>query len=112
MGTTRVYVDELEGKYGPEHAHRTAAFLNHWQRNYRRAAFIDTGRGNPERYARYARDMATRYGWKYERLAGGLSLMKKLLTANERTADILVVPPGGVISLDAGGARLSAGETK
>ncbi len=110
MGSTRVHVDELVAKYGREHARSTVAFLNQWQKNYQRAAFIDTGRGATQRYARYARDMADKHGWKYERLPGDLSLLRDLLTASQSTADILVVPPGEVITFDAARGRLSAGK--
>jgi len=110
MGSTRVYVDELVEKYGREHARDTVAFLNRWQKNYQRAAFIDTGRGAVERYARYARAMADKYGWRYERLTGDLSLIRDLLTVSESTADILVVPPGELITFDPGRGKLATGK--
>ncbi|MBM4036772.1 MAG: DUF1638 domain-containing protein, partial [Planctomycetes bacterium] len=42
---------ELAAKYGEENARAIVEFLSSWQRNYKRAAFIDTGAGGRSRYA-------------------------------------------------------------
>ena len=100
MGDRRVYFDELVKKYGEAHARETFDFLNSWKRNYQRAAFIDTGTGDSSVYARYAQDMAAKYGWQYEKLDGSPALLKALLTAIQTTVDILVVPPEQVTVFD------------
>jgi N-methylhydantoinase A/oxoprolinase/acetone carboxylase beta subunit len=109
MGDRRVYYDELVKKYGEPHARETFDFLNSWQRNYQRAAFIDTGAGNSDAYAQYARDMAGKYGWQYEKLQGKPALLKALLTTRRTTADILVVPPRHVTLFDPHQGGLKAG---
>ncbi len=109
MGDRRVYYDELVKQYGEAHARETFDFLNSWKRNYQRAAFIDTGAGNSDTYAQYARDMAHKYGWQYERLQGKPALLKALLTTRRTTADILVVPPRQVTLFDPHQGGLKAG---
>ncbi|MCP4200276.1 MAG: DUF1638 domain-containing protein, partial [Proteobacteria bacterium] len=83
-------------------------FLSTWQKNYQRAAFIETGAKLSPKYEKYAQDMATEYQWKYEKIAGKRILIEKLLTANETTDEILVVAPNHVIEFDALQSTLSA----
>ena len=94
MGDRRVYFDELVQQCGEEQAKRTFDFFNSWKKNYQRAAFIDTGVGRPEVYAAHAREMAQKNNWRYERLEGGRTLLRELMTASVTTDSILVVPPG------------------
>ncbi len=101
MGDRRVYFDELVKKYGKEHARETFDFLNSWKRNYQRAAFIDMGDGDSPECARYAKNMADKYGWKYEALKGDPSFLTALLTTKKTTAEFLVVPPNQVTIFDA-----------
>ncbi len=101
MGDRRVYFDELVEKYGEAHARETFDFLNSWKRNYQRAAFIDMGDGDRADPARYAEQMAEKYGWKYEVLKGNPDFLKALLTTKQTTAELLVVPPGQVTVFDA-----------
>jgi len=107
--------ERLVAEYGEENAEAIRRFLTSWQRNYRRAAFIDTEpRGKPgseddsSRYARMARDMAAEFGWRYERLQGSRRLLQQLLTAEETSEEILVVPPHHVTFLDPVQAKLRA----
>lgn len=93
LGEEKVSYDELAEKYGPEVADQLFHLLNSWQRNYQRAAFIDTGAEDAEACERYAQAIATEFGWKYERIQGDLSLLEKLLQADRTTDEILVVPP-------------------
>ena len=90
----------LVEKYGEENAQAIVYFLNSWQRNYQRAAFIDTGASHSGRYASYAKAMAEEFGWRYEALPGNLSLLEKMLTAQHTTPEILVVPPHHVTVFD------------
>ncbi|MBF0468287.1 MAG: DUF1638 domain-containing protein, partial [Desulfamplus sp.] len=62
--------------------------------NYQRAAFIDTGFVNSEKYAQQARQMADEYHWKYEKIKGDRSLMRRMLTQEDSDDSILIVPPG------------------
>jgi N-methylhydantoinase A/oxoprolinase/acetone carboxylase beta subunit len=100
--------EQLTAKYGPENATAIRDFLNSWQRNYQRAAVIDTGVEGRERYAAMARDMAEQFGWKYEEIAGSHDLLTKLLTAHHSTDEILLVPPHHTTAYDAVGRTLRA----
>jgi len=90
----------LADKYGGENARAIVDFLNSWQRNYQRAAFVDTGAPHAEKYSSYAKAMAEEFGWRYEALPGNLLLLQKMLTAMATTPEVLVVPPHHVTVLD------------
>lgn len=106
--TERVWVgdhtmgcNEITDKYGLESGGKIIRFFNSWQKNYQRAAFIDTGIGNTERPAKHAKEMAEKYNWAYEKIQGNLSLMTRLLTATTSDDLILVVPPNSVTTYSA-----------
>jgi N-methylhydantoinase A/oxoprolinase/acetone carboxylase beta subunit len=107
-GDERLKYDELVEKYGKAAADETFQFLSTWQKNYQRAAFIETGAKKSSKYEKYAFQMAQEYGWTFEKIAGNQSLTEKLLTADETTDEILVVPPNHVIEFDAVQSTLSA----
>jgi N-methylhydantoinase A/oxoprolinase/acetone carboxylase beta subunit len=91
---------QLVERYGRENADAIVRFLGSWKRNYKRAAFIDTGAPGRERYAEHAKAMAEEFGWKYEELPGSLDLLEKALTSRKSNREILVVPPGYVTAYD------------
>jgi N-methylhydantoinase A/oxoprolinase/acetone carboxylase beta subunit len=107
-GDEKLNYGELVDKYGEKAAKETFQFLSTWQKNYQRAAFIETGAKISPKYEKYAQDMATEYQWKYEKIAGKRVLIEKLLTASETTDEILVVAPNHVIEFDALQSTLSA----
>ncbi|MGB2822507.1 MAG: hydantoinase/oxoprolinase family protein, partial [Phycisphaerae bacterium] len=94
--------DRLVARHGRENAEAIRYFLTSWQRNYQRAAFIDTGRSAEGRrkYARIARAMAEEFGWKYEELRGTDELLTRLLTQRSSSDEVLVVPPHHVTAYD------------
>jgi N-methylhydantoinase A/oxoprolinase/acetone carboxylase beta subunit len=101
--------ERLVAKHGRENAEAIRYFLTSWQRNYQRAAFIDTGAGAAKsRYAEIAADMARRFGWRYEELAGTDELLVKLVKQPFSDDDILIVPPHHVTVYDAVTKRLEA----
>jgi len=93
-------LDALVEKYGRENAEAIQYFLSSWQRNYQRAAFIDTGVAGRRKYADIAQSMAREFGWKYEELRGTGELLTKLLLARQSTDEVLVVPPHHVTAFD------------
>jgi len=99
----------LLAQHGKENAEAIRYFLASWQRNYQRAAYIDTGvdvkRG---KYAEIAQAMAKDYGWKYEQLPGTHTLLESMLLARETTDEILIVPPHYVTTFDATTRKLAA----
>jgi N-methylhydantoinase A/oxoprolinase/acetone carboxylase beta subunit len=107
-GDKKLNYDELVEKYGKKAAEETFRFLSSWQKNYQRAAFIETGAKRSPKYAKYAQEMAAEYDWKYEKITGSQVLFEKLLTADETTDEILVVPPDHVIEFDPVHSALSA----
>ena len=107
-GDRRLHYDDLVDTYGREAADETIRFLNTWQENYQRAVYIETGAGGSSKYEDHAREMAREYGWKFEKLQGGQDLLEKLVTAEQTTDEILVVPPEHVIAFDAVESTLSA----
>jgi len=101
--------ERLVAKFGDENAEAIRHFLTSWQRNYQRAVFIDTGAGAAKRrYAEIAADMARRFGWRYEEIAGTDTLLVKLLTQRVSDDDVLIVPPHHVTVYDAVTKRLEA----
>lgn len=107
-GSKKLNYKELAEKYGERDAAETFQFLSTWRRNYQRAAFIETGAKLSPKYEKYAREMATKYGWKYEKLVGDQTLIKALLTARRTTDEVLVVPPNHVVDFDALQSTLTA----
>ncbi|MGQ9729846.1 MAG: DUF1638 domain-containing protein [Candidatus Zipacnadales bacterium] len=85
---------ELAAKYGEVNAAYIIHFHDSWKRHYTRAAYIDTGCGDGERYERYTRRMAQDFGWKYERLAGNTQLLVDLLSGQWDDERMLVLRPG------------------
>ncbi len=100
--------DDLIDAHGQDNAEAIQYFLNSWQRNYRRAAYIDTGLDARRKHAAIARDMAERYGWQYEELQGTHRLLEALLTTRQTTDEILIVPPHHVTAFDPTGRTLMA----
>ena len=99
---TQAEFDRLVSKHGRENAEAIRYFLSSWQRNYQRAAFIDTGAsgGHGRKYADIARAMAEEFGWKYEHLTGTDELLTRLLTQQVSSDEILIVPPHHVTAYD------------
>lgn len=94
LGTQSMGCGEIREKYGEQSGEEIIEFFSSWQKNYQRAAFIDTGTGRGGKYAKHARQMAERYQWKYQSIRGDLSLMTRMLTQTESDDQLLVVPPG------------------
>ncbi len=108
FGDTKLSFNNLVASHGKAAAQQTFDFLNSWQKNYQRAAFIETNAKTALKYETKAREMAREYDWKYEKIIGSQALIKKLLNAEFSSPDILYVPPGHVIGFDAILAALSA----
>ncbi len=107
-GDQKLNFTELVDQYGQDAAEHTFEFLNSWQKNYQRAAFIETGAKTSPRYEKFAREMAEEYQWTYDKIQGSQALIKQLITAHGSTPEILYVPPEHVISFDAVHSTLAA----
>jgi len=108
FGEKKLNFNDLVEKHGKNAAQQTFDFLNSWQKNYQRAAFIETGAKTSPRYEKFTREMAQEYNWKYDKIKGSQALIEKMITADHSTSDILFVPPEHVIGFDAIRSTLSA----
>jgi hypothetical protein len=79
--------------YGRENADYLMEAMGAWRSHYDRAAYIDTGLGDPGDAERLARNESERRGWRFERLAGDLVLLRRLLDG-DWAGDFLVLQPG------------------
>ena len=108
FGDQKLKFSDLLEKYGENTAKDTFKFLNTWQNNYQRAVYIETGAKSSAKYEAIAQEMARNFKWKYKKIQGDPSLIKKLLAADQSSADILFVPPNHVIGFDPIQENLSA----
>ena len=108
FGDKKLDFNDLVEKYGKNAAQQTFDFLNSWQKNYQRAAFIETNTKKSLKYEKFAREMAEEYSWKYDKIKGSQGLIEKMITADHSTPEILFVPPEHVIGFDAIQSTLSA----
>ncbi len=108
FGSEKIDFNDLVESHGRKTADSTFAFLNSWQKNYQRAAFIDTRAKSSPRYETRAREMAHAYGWEYATIQGSHELISKMMTLEKSTDEILVVPPEHVIVFDAIHSTLGA----
>lgn len=95
------YVEYVE-KYGKDNADYLMQVMGAWQKHYNRAVFIDVGIGDGSRVEATARQEATRRGWSFERMAGDIVLIRRLLDGvwtSESNGDYLLVPPGQAVSM-------------
>lgn len=86
------YAEYVE-RFGRDNADYLMEAMGAWRAHYERAAFIDMGVGDDRDVERRARAEAERRGWAFERLAGELVLLRRLLDG-DWADDFLVLQPG------------------
>ncbi len=85
-------------KYGKDNADYLMEVMGAWKSHYNRAVYIDLGLGDPTGLEKQAQDEAGRRGWMFERLAGDMGLIRRLVNGAWEQ-DFLVVPPGQRIAM-------------
>lgn len=90
--------EEYVEKYGQDNAEYLMEVMGAWQSHYNRAAYIDLGVGHGATLEAQTQGEAERRGWRYDRLAGNLTLIRRLLNG-EWDDDFLVVPPGQQVAM-------------
>ncbi len=98
--------DEYVKKYGLENAEYLMEVMGAWQRHYQRAVYIDLGVGDGTSVEAYAQDEAARRGWIFERMAGDLVLIRRLLNGDwgngsdsKSGNDFLILQPGQSVKM-------------
>ena len=90
--------DEYVAKYGKENADYLMKVMGAWQQHYQRAVYIDMGVGDGAAAEAKAQADAARRGWVFERLAGDLVLVRRLLEGDWED-DFLVLQPGQTVAM-------------
>jgi hypothetical protein len=93
----RATYEEYVAKYGEDNAAYLMEALGGWSSHYDRAAFVDMAVADARVAAAAearARDDAERRGWTFEKLAGELILVRRLIDGDWGPEDFLVLKPG------------------
>lgn len=96
-GLNKTY-EEFVAKYGKDNADYLMEVLGAWQKHYQRAAYIELGIADGSAVEARARAEAGRRGWTFERVAGDLVLIKRLLDGDWAN-DFLVLRPGEQLAM-------------
>ena len=107
LGLTSPY-EEYVAKYGKENADFILSTIQSWQDNYKQIAYIDMDFPVDEYYRGLAGDEAEQKKLSFDRIAGSLSLIHRLVTGQWDPAEFLVVPPGAKIVANDDGMILAA----
>ena len=90
--------EEYVQKYGKENADYLMEVMGGWQKHYKRAAYIEMGVGDGSKVEAKAREDAARRGWVFDRVAGDLVLIRRLIEGDWEN-DFLVLKPGEQVKM-------------
>jgi hypothetical protein len=99
---TQATYEQYVAKYGEENAAYLMEAMGAWRSHYDRAAYVDMGVATPDAAAMAevrAREDAGQRGWAFEKLAGELILVKRLIDGDWDEADFLVLAPGEQLAM-------------
>lgn len=86
--------EELAARYGEDNARFLYEQLGDLTRNYSGLTFIEMGIEPDDRFEQRTRREAAQRGWKFEKLAGDMGLIRDLVDGRWDEDRFLVVPPG------------------
>ncbi len=89
---------EYVERYGEDNADYLLEVMGAWRSHYRRGAFISLGIGDEAAAESVAREQSERRGWAFERVAGSLVLLRRLLDGDWND-DVLVLRPGERVAM-------------
>jgi len=90
--------EEYVQKYGQDNADYLMEVLGAWQKYYQRAVYIEMGVADGRAVEEKARSDAARRGWAFEKMAGDLILIRRLLEGDWDT-DFMVLQPGARLEM-------------
>ena len=106
LGVGQDYAD-LVARYGEDNAKYLWSELGDLTKNYSQITYIEMGVGPREAFEREAREEAAKRGWKFEKLAGDLGIIQRLVDGIWDEKEFLVVPPGRQVAADYSGGLIS-----
>ncbi|HTY87097.1 MAG TPA: DUF1638 domain-containing protein [Candidatus Acidoferrum sp.] len=106
--TTSVTREQLAAKYGEENADYLLEQFQNFTQHYQRLAYIATPVPEGARWEAAAREVARQRGWKFERLAGDLEWLRRLLNGDWNKREFLVLKPGERVGLRSDAALIGA----
>ncbi len=99
MGMDMTY-EELVAQYGEDNAEFLWEELCNTEKNYSKITFIEMGVEPDGSFEQIAKDEAEEKKWRFEKIAGDLALIQKLLNGDWDEDNFLTVPPGCTIAAD------------
>lgn len=101
-------LEEFIAKYGEDNGRYLFEEFSSFRRHYTGLTYISTGIPTDEASRNQARSEAVGQGWKFDEVAGSISILERLVDGPWNTDDFLVVPPGATIRANFGDAIMEA----
>ena len=86
--------EELVERYGEDNARYVWEQLGDLTRNYRQFTFIEMGMEQDASYEQHTREEAAAKGWKFEKIAGDIGMIERLVNGVWDEKEFLFVPVG------------------